>query len=531
MSLIKVASLPSLQGAAVRSSVWQRSSQAQARESGSRRRSLDTPRPRSRASSSHDLVSLDLENDGADSPAMVGGLSIPLRIPTPPPSGMDLWPLAESPVAFSSSDALSHMAKLSSALYMPSSPASSTNVWATNPAPPVTTPVPVSISGFPDASPASEFLAPAQVVTSAETPVLSESLNITGEPPALPTLHVSEAAPAEKAADPVPSAEPCTAPVMVAARAALEEAAAEVKESKGKRAKGKRVGPASRPGPDEVRIYRGTLNFDYVQELLDNITHVQRMFRGVLAVPSSTGAAAAVAAARMLSRSLSRSAVRVKGSVKDPVAVRLPEEALATLAEFGWVDVVTEDPEQAKLMGCLDAEIHNVATGHVAAYQRPAPAKSWFMIGEALLTGPLPLRTPVPVPSMSAPVSRASSLGGDALAAGSLSDPENMDAVETDVKGARVVGGIGSGDGGAKERVSLPPRVGGRGALTLDSLADHLSAAGQQIMVAAGLMQQWLDEQKEVAMDSWVADLVAEAVASPEHQHFEPAAAVGAGSI
>lgn len=285
--------------------------------------------------------------------------------------------------------------------------------------------------------------------------------------------------------------------VPAAAAAVSEEPALKTRKS----AK-KRVGPAARPGPNELRIYRRVVQLDYVQELLTNVTHVQHMFRGVAGAPSTTAASAAVAAARLLSRSLSRAATRVREMCRDPAVVHVSEDALFTMAEYGWAEVFTEDAEQAKLMGCVEAELHHLPSGRMTSWCRPAVDKAWTKVGDA--------------------------------------EDLHFAAALAEVRAEEGKGSVGPPPGDAALAVNGPAVAAAaaaarRGLISLAGLAEQLLAAGQAVTNGAALLQQWLDEQKASMRPSPVVEQRNRSVFSEPEQHpvvvgfRAPGVAVAAG--
>jgi hypothetical protein len=228
-------------------------------------------------------------------------------------------------------------------------------------------------------------------------------------------------------------------------------------------------------------VYHATLSLTYVQELLGNLSHVQHMFRGVAAGggSSATSAAAANAAARMLGRSLARAAGRLRGLVADPSSVYLAPEGMHTLQEFGWAEVTTHDAAMAAQLGSTELQLL-YGDKAVASYHRANPDDAWMQIGAVALHDAKAIPH-ASLPRASSPMSAASS--------GELPPVLSPATSVCTLRDGAVVPGPNAGWG----VVSM------EGRLSLEALAAQLSAAGQSVQAAAGLLQTWLDERKAVA--------------------------------
>ncbi|KAJ9523299.1 hypothetical protein QJQ45_005261 [Haematococcus lacustris] len=269
------------------------------------------------------------------------------------------------------------------------------------------------------------------------------------------------------------------------------------------------------PTPATLRIFRTTLSFSYVQELLESLSHLQQQALQCLS-GNAPGAKAAAAGAAMLSRGLARAAQRVRATAHDNPHLLLPLDALFTVREYGWAEVVTLQPGLADEMGFRDAEEHDLATGAAALYHRPAVGQAWSLVSALDLeassgAGCLPGQ-PVAVSRPATGVGRSTTslelvceqLGGapaatmlDAAAAAGValaSLPANLAATAPtfpNITNAKNY--TNTAETGFQAAVSVAAAAAG---LTLMGLSAHLAAVSEAVALAATQLKAFAEEAK-----------------------------------
>ncbi|KAJ9523919.1 hypothetical protein QJQ45_022426 [Haematococcus lacustris] len=241
------------------------------------------------------------------------------------------------------------------------------------------------------------------------------------------------------------------------------------------------------PTPATLRIFRTTLSFSYVQELLESLSHLQQQALQCLS-GNAPGAKAAAAGAAMLSRGLARAAQRVRATAHDNPHLLLPLDALFTVREYGWAEVVTLQPGLADEMGFRDAEEHDLATGAAALYHRPAVGQAWSLVGRSTTSLELVCEQLGGAPA--ATMLDAAAAAGVALA----SLPANLAATAPtfpNITNAKNY--TNTAETGFQAAVSVAAAAAG---LTLMGLSAHLAAVSEAVALAATQLKAFAEEAK-----------------------------------